>query len=320
MKKTLLALILALSLVFACTAVLSVSAEETTSYLCNFSTFGGGAAKTSWTGGMVGRTAYNYDNASSGNAVYVTPKLVGGLGDHETKLTTSAALFTNGTRRTTLFAFDKTVPAGTYTMTVWVCDTNNFFAETSEQRLGLLLTFHAPNIIDGADNSPTNEEDELYLDWNDTAKTNAAVMIAENLDESQLQNVSDKAFHTWNGNKFSMTKTEESVTTGAKTWFKYTGDITLTADCSNVAFWLYQWSGSNNKVMGDSAHIFIDDVVLTPKAAPETQAPVTQAPATQAPATSDTTVVPPQGDMTAVVALIAVIGTAGVVFAAKKKH
>ena len=49
------------------------------------------------------------------------------------------------------------------------------------------------------------------------------------------------------------------------------------------------------------------------KAPAETQAPETKAPDTNAPSDSEEVVVPPQGDFVSVIALVAIVGFAGVV-------
>ena len=296
MKKTFLALTLVLSLLFTF-AALPVSAEGATA-VCEYDEHTAPAYKGT---GLVGSATAT--NLASGRSLYVKPNAGG--------FDATVASGQTGVRRSKLYALSATVPAGTYTIEVYLFDRANHLS-AENNNFGVMLTLHGADATD----------DTLDYGWNDPAKTAYVGMIdhtagtpAWNPDRGE--SVTNYADYT--GNKVTFTKTSETKT-GANntTWTKYTADITLTTAVAKTAFWIYQFDSAYTCAsVGDM--VFIDGLTITPRTV-ETQAPATQAPATQAPAASDDVVVPPEGDMTAVVALIAVIGTAGVVFATKKKH
>ncbi|MBE6636299.1 MAG: hypothetical protein E7618_00670 [Ruminococcaceae bacterium] len=301
MKKTILALTLALSLVLSF-AALTVAAEEPIA-ICQYDEHSAPAYKGT---GLIAKATGSV-LGESGTSVYAKPFAAQGGFD------ATVASGQTGTRRSKLYSLSSTVPAGTYTVDIYLYDRAGML-KVEGNNFGLMLTLHGAEVTD----------DTLDYAWNEESLTAFVGMIEHTAgtpeqDPSRGELVTDY-FNYNDGNKVTFTKTEETKPgTNGTTWIKYTAEVTLTTPVAKTAFWLYQFDAGYKCVSG-ADFVFIDGLTITPKAAPETQAPVTQAPATQAPATSDTTVVPPQGDMTAVVALIAVIGTAGVVFAAKKKH
>ena len=302
MKKTLLALTLVLSLVLSI-AALSVSADGT-SYRVALENLTGDNLK------YEGKTFFN-GPSTSGSAY---PDGVGGsmstpyfnqLNGAQVPFTAVKADGTCGAHRTGLLAFNAPVPAGTYTLSLYVMDQAGIFAG-GNSNFAILASFHKSTV--------TNET--LGLDAFNAANTSFVAKIMEiGNAEKDAQATDNNKYSDYTGAKSATgTASGNTVTsTGGKTYVEYTVEVVLTEEVSQLAIWLYQAN-----TLGAAGNVFFNNLTLTPKAAAEgtTAAETTAAPG----ATSGTTTAPDNGDVASIVALVAVIGTAGVAFAAKKKH
>lgn len=299
MKRILLFLLSGILLLS--TAVVPASAEETVHAKATFDS-GEGAYLTSWMGVASA-------NVMAGKSVFVKAINAfspGSLGDDVTQSGILAhGGYSNGTRRTKLYPLSDTVKAGTYDIYIWIADPDGARTDAGSD-FGLMLTFHNGGMAD----------DELRNDWNDAAKTNAALMVFNThqaKEDEELLGVLH--WDAYAGSKAVMAPTGQTVT-NTIVWEEYKATVELTADSAQVALWLYQWSGYDNK----SAIQFYVDNVRVATEAPETSAPQTD-PVTESGdvgATEDTAPVPvstdepselPEGSTTLGVSAVAAIIT-----------
>ena len=302
MKKTLLALTLVLSLVLS-VAALSVSADATPiTFDFSTATVGTGYANSGWA--FVDGTA-----GVGGSACAALKVLAGGWGGKSTSAQVGEGTeLLSGTRRTK--AIEIAVPAGTYTVTLWMSSANANYLTAGD---GAPVIVPFINFYDGAD--PGYD----WITWNKPAQQLVVFNPYDKeatYDEAMAGNNPDDVL-PWLDAEMTAGTTK---TDGGKTWQQFTGTITLPANVTSMSIACYCPNYMGN---GSTDLVYIDDLTLTPAAAGETTtaAEGTTAATTAAPgATSGTTTAPDNGDVASIVALVAVIGTAGVAFAAKKKH
>lgn len=286
MKKTISALLLALSLVISF-SMFSVYAENTvitSNFDSGVSAYGGTS--------MLGQASAT---AVTGKSAFFCAKIAGGLGGdtvgiHEVACGSDGNHLSNGTRRTKLIPLSSTAAAGTYKMSVWVADPHGTMSAQGAD-FGALITFHSSSVTDSS----------LVLDWNSKTNSNAVVKVFDikGTDETNNELVGTH-YGKYDGSKAKLTAGAKKEVNGTE-WVEYTGNVTLTKDSSQIALWLYMWAGYENVAASDGHNVYFDDLTLTAVSGSSDNNPGTF-------------------DIIAVAAIIGIAGASGIRVASKKKR
>ena len=155
-----------------------------------------------------------------------------------------------GTRRSMLYPLSATVPAGDYTVSVWIGDPNGVLTDKTAD-FALMISFHDGSLPD----------ELLCSQWNNSTCTKGILQVIDLHDHVGKPITAGKThWDAYTGSKSSMEPTGNTQKVEGIVWREYSGTATLTGDCAKTAVWLYQWAGyDNNKA---SAPFYVDEIGL----------------------------------------------------------
>lgn len=185
--------------------------------------------------------------ATYGNVTSISEMGVGALGDASTKH--------KGTRRTQLFSFDSTVPAGTYTLSIMVCDRDDIMSNRYAD-FGALVTLHTAETTDAT----------LAYNWYVDSNSAYTVKVFDTHDPYVSATPADAYMDA----TCTRAATPKADASGNWNWYEYTCTVVLTQAVSKAAIWLYQpgdgfGTYDNRVVLAEGRQVYLDSLTLTRK-------------------------------------------------------